>query len=66
MTMPMDIDVKYITNENGEKISVILSIEEFKSILEDFEDLSIVAERKEEEITSHQDFMKELKEDGII
>ena len=38
-------------------------MEEFESILEDFEDLSIVAERKEEEITSHQDFMKELKYD---
>ena len=66
MTMPMDINPKYITDDKGEKLSVILSIEEFENILEDLKDLSIVAERKNEKLVSHQDVLDELKKDGII
>ena len=66
MTMPMNLHPQYITNDNGEKMSVVLSMQEFENILEDFEDLAIVAERKDEKSTSHQDILKELKQDGII
>ena len=66
MTMPMNINPNYITNDNGEKMSVILSMEEFENILEDIEDLAIVAERKDEKTISHQDFIEELKNDEII
>jgi hypothetical protein len=66
MTMPMNLNPQYITNNNGEKMSIVLSIQEFENILEDFEDLAIVAERKDEKVISHQDMLKELKQDGII
>jgi len=66
MTMPMNINPNYITNDNGEKMSVILSMEEFENILEELEDLAVVAERKDEETISHQDFIKELINDQII
>ena len=48
MTMPMNIHPTYITNDAGEKLSVVLSIEEYQEILEDYEDLAIVADRKDE------------------
>ncbi|MEA1893129.1 MAG: hypothetical protein U9N33_10535 [Campylobacterota bacterium] len=48
MTMSMNLHPQYITNDNGEKMSVVLSMQEFENILEDFEDLSIVAQRKDE------------------
>jgi len=51
MTMPINISPNYITNNNGEKMSVILSMEESENILEDIEDLAIVAERKDEKTT---------------
>ena len=66
MTMPMDIHPEYITNEEGKKLSVVLPIDEFEKILEDYEDLTVVAERKSEELTSHEDFLEELKQDGTI
>ena len=66
MTMPMNLHPQYITNNNGEKMSVVLSIQEFENILEDFEDLAIVAERKNEKSISHQNVLKELQQDGII
>jgi len=35
MTMPMNLHPQYITDENGNKISVILPIEEFENIIQD-------------------------------
>ncbi len=66
MAIPINLNLQYITNNNGDKISVILSIKEFENLLEDLEDLAIVAERKDEELISHRDVVKELKQDGII
>ncbi len=66
MTMPMNLHPQYITDENGQKISVVLPVEEFEQILEDIEDLKTVAQRKDEPTTSHEDFLQELKADGII
>jgi hypothetical protein len=43
-----DLALNYITNEAGEKTVVILPIEQFESLLENLEDLAIVAERKDE------------------
>lgn len=56
----------YITNENGEKESVILSLNEYSRLLEEIQDLAIIAERKSEPSLSHSDFMKELKQDGYL
>ena len=66
MIMPMNIHPTYITNDAGEKLSVVLSIKEYQEILEDYEDLAIVAERKDEKRTTHDSFLEELKQDGII
>jgi hypothetical protein len=61
-----DLALNYITNESGEKTAVILSIAQFEELLKDLEDLAIVAERRDEPTTSHQDLIAELKQDGII
>ena len=34
MTMSMNLHPQYVTNDNGERISVILPIEEFNTLLE--------------------------------
>jgi len=43
MTMPMNLHPQYITDENGNKISVVLPIDEFESILQN-EDIDKVWE----------------------
>ncbi|MGD1917492.1 MAG: hypothetical protein ACFCAD_00595 [Pleurocapsa sp.] len=60
-----ELAINYITDEAGEKTAVILPIEQFESLLEDLEDLAVVAERKNEPATSHADLLEELKEDNI-
>jgi len=66
MTMPINIHPQYITDDNGDKVSVVIDIEEFKHMLEDIEDLTAIADRKDEGTTSHDDFLKELRADGTL
>jgi len=58
--------VSYITDRNGTKTSVILPIRKYEELLEDLHDLAIVAERKHEEFTRFDDYLKELKTDGLL
>ena len=60
------IKPKYIIDENGEKKSVVLSISEYKELLEDIDDLAKVAERREEYTLSHEELVKQLKKDGLL
>jgi hypothetical protein len=57
---------QYITNEAGEKTSVILPISEFEELLENIEDLAAVAERREEPTIAHEELVAELKRDGLL
>jgi len=57
---------QYVTNEAGEKTAIILPIEAFEELLEDIEDLAIVAERREEPTMAHDQLVTELKRDGLI
>lgn len=66
MTQPFNIHPQYITNDEGEKLSVVLSIEEFENMIEDYEDLLEVSNRKDEESFSHDNVLNELKNDGFL
>ena len=66
MTKVNDLHPQYITDEKGERKSVILSISEFEELVQNIEDLAAVAERREERTISHEDLIAELKEDGLI
>jgi len=61
-----ELNPQFITNEAGEKISVVLPMDKFQELLEDIEDLAAIAERREEPTISHDEFIKELKQDGLI
>lgn len=54
------------TAEAGEKISVVLPISKFQELLEDIEDLAVVAERRDEPTISHEALLEELRRDGLI
>jgi len=60
------LKLQYVTNEAGEKTAIILPIEAFEELLEDIEDLAIVAERREEPTMAHDQLVTELKRDGLI
>ena len=62
----MSTEVQFITDDKGEKKGVILNIADYESLMEDLEDLAACAERRNEGTISHEDFIKELKEDGVL
>jgi len=61
-----NLHLQYLTNQQGEQTAVVLPINEFTELMEDFEDLIAVAVRKDEPTVSHEDLLKELANDGLI
>ena len=64
--MKRSLHPEFLTNEDGERISVVLPIEEFNELLEDLEDLAVIAEHRDEETISHQDLLRLLDNDGKV
>lgn len=62
----MEAAVQYLTNEQGERTAVVLSISDYEKLLEDLDDLAVVAERRDEPVIAHDDFISELKRDGKL
>jgi hypothetical protein len=54
----LESEIRYVTNQDGKRIAVIVPIEEFVALLEDVEDLAAVAERRDEPSVSHGDLLK--------
>ncbi len=65
LSMKQD-NLQYVTNQTGEKTAVIMPINEFEELLEDLQDLAVVAERRDEPSISHEELLAELKRDGLI
>lgn len=61
-----ELQAKYVTDEEGNKTAVILPIEEFEELIEDMEDLAVMAERREEPSISHEEVLARLKRDGFL
>ncbi len=61
-----ELNVQYITNEAGERSSVIMSLADFEALLEDLEDMALVVERHNEPTISHKELKAELKKDGLL
>ncbi|MDX9767772.1 MAG: hypothetical protein RBT51_10565 [Ectothiorhodospiraceae bacterium] len=57
---------QYITDEQGNRVSVVLPVAEYEELLEDVDALAAVAERRDEPTISHEQLVAELKRDGLI
>ncbi len=62
----MSDPVKYITDDQGECTAVVLPISDYEELLEDLDDLAVVAERRVEATIPHEQFVSELKRDGLL
>ncbi|PYS64524.1 MAG: hypothetical protein DMF76_04480, partial [Acidobacteria bacterium] len=59
------LEIRYVTNKAGDKMEVIMPIDDFRELMEDIEDLAAVAERREEPTIPHEKLLAELKKDGL-
>lgn len=57
----MNVTLQYLTNEKGRKTAVVLPLEVYEKLLEDLDDLSVIAERRGEAAVSHAKFTKGLE-----
>ena len=57
---------RFITDEKGRKGAVILDIKLYQEILEDLEDLRLLAERKDEATGSLEEVEGRLKAKGLL
>jgi len=57
---------EYVTDSEGHKRAVILPIEEYQELMEDLDDLAVIAERREEPTISHDKVMEDLKRGGYL
>ena len=55
---------QFVVNERGEKVAVVISIEEYEKILEELEDLEAIREYEEARLPEKHPFllMKRLRE----
>ena len=61
MSTITDLAPQFITDTDGKKTAVILPIEKYTELIEDLQDLAVIAERRDEPTFSHAQFVAELK-----
>ena len=64
--MNMKENLQYITNAQGEGTAVILPIEEYENLLEDYHVLSVALETRDEPTIPLADVIAELRAEGKI
>lgn len=56
----------YIVDKKGKKTAVVMPIEKYEELLEDLEDLAVIASRKTESTYDWKDLKTKLKRDGLL
>ena len=62
----MNKPVQFLTDEKGKKTAVVLPVADYEQLMEDFEDLAAIADRRKEPTVAHDQFLEELRRDGIL
>jgi len=62
----MSPNAQFVTDQKGEKTSVILPMAEYEALLEDLDDLAVIAERANEPTIPFEQVAARLKKDGIL
>ncbi len=52
--------IRYIVDDKGKRTEVVLPVEEYEEILEDFHDLAVIAERRDEPTLSFEELKQKL------
>ncbi len=57
---------QFLVDEEGRKTAVLLPLEEYEEMLEDIEDLAVIAERRDEPTIPFEELKKRLRADGVL
>lgn len=56
----------YVIDDTGQKVSVILPVDEYEGLMEDLTDLAALVERRDEPVIAHDEVLAQLKADGLL
>ena len=62
----MSASTQFLTDSRGEKVAVVLPLQEYDSLMEDLQDLAVLAERRDEPRLSLDEVKERLKADGLL
>jgi len=62
----MSPNARFVTDQKGKKTSVILPLAEYEALLEDLDDLAVIAERANEPTVPLEQVLANLKKDGLL
>jgi PHD/YefM family antitoxin component YafN of YafNO toxin-antitoxin module len=57
---------RYVTNRQGKRTGVVLSLKRYSRLMEDLHDLAVVAERRDEKPVTADDMKKRLHKRGLL
>lgn len=57
---------QYLTDDQGQKVAVVIPIADYEALMEDVADLAAVAERRDDERISFAELKKQLVADGLL
>lgn len=57
---------RYVTNRQGKRTGVVLSLKRYSRLIEDLHDLAMVAERRNETSVTAEDMKKRLHKRGLL
>ena len=57
---------RYVTNRQGKKTGVVLSLKRYSRLMEDLHDLAVVAERRNEKSVAADEMKKRLHKRGLL
>ncbi|MEK6335028.1 MAG: hypothetical protein AABM67_08775 [Acidobacteriota bacterium] len=57
----MTTGMQFVTDGDGERTGVILSLEQYESLLEDVHDLAVVRDRRDEDPISFEELKERIK-----
>jgi PHD/YefM family antitoxin component YafN of YafNO toxin-antitoxin module len=57
---------QFLTDDTGKKVAVVIPVAEFEGLMEDIDDLVVIAERRGEERNSLEEVKRRLREDGLL
>lgn len=57
---------QYLTDDQGQKVAVVIPIADYEDMMEDVADLAAVAERRDDERISFAEIKKQLVADGLL
>ncbi|OGB90514.1 hypothetical protein A2625_03080 [candidate division WOR-1 bacterium RIFCSPHIGHO2_01_FULL_53_15] len=64
--MNLKLKEKFLTDEKGRKEAVVLDVRTYEELLEDLEDLAVIADRKNEPAVPWEKVERKLKKAGRL